>query len=159
MVGRSPLSLSLPWSMPLVASNSFLPTCFQREYGAVMTKSHFCASDAGPTLMSRASPSKRSITTPRDSGKFLSGSASITSPTVHFHPLAADLYTLDLFTSSFTSVAHSSDANLAMFLLLVPKGKPPATRLPTPREQGRRLPLDLAEQPGSTRPCTPPGSR
>src|ERR1700674_1944966 len=91
IVGRSPFSLSLPWSIPFVASSSFIATCFQRVYGAVITKSHFCASLAGPTVMSRASPSKRSITTPRDSGKFLSGSASTTSPTVHFHPFPADL--------------------------------------------------------------------
>src|ERR1700682_5702073 len=57
--------------------------------------------------MSRASPSKRSMTRPRASGKFLSGSASTTSPTVHFQPLAAALYTLDLLTSSFSWSAHS----------------------------------------------------
>ncbi len=74
-----------------MASSSLVATCFQREYGAVITKSHFWASAAGPTLMSRAEPSNRSITTPFDSGKFLSGSASTTSPTVHFQPLAADL--------------------------------------------------------------------
>src|SRR3982074_1684239 len=74
-----------------------------------MTKSHFCASDAGPTLMSRASPSKRSMTIPLASGKCLSGSASTTSPTVHFQPLAADLYAPDLFTSSLKSEAHSSE--------------------------------------------------
>src|SRR5437879_13803449 len=73
-----------------------------------MTKSHFWASDAGPTVTSRASPSKRSITIPFDSGKFLSGSASTTSPTVHFQPLAAVLYVLDLLTSSLKALAHSS---------------------------------------------------
>src|SRR5919201_1964242 len=112
MVGRSPFSLSLPWSMPLVASSSLVATCFHREYGAVITKSHFCASAAGPTLMSRASPSKRSMTTPLASAKFLSGSASTTSPTVHFHPLAADLYTLDRLTSSLHCVAHSLENDL-----------------------------------------------
>src|SRR5205814_10587112 len=91
IVGRSPFSFSLPCSMPLVASSSLVATCFQREYGAVITKSHFWASPAAPTVMSRADPSNRSMTTPLASGKFLSGSASTTSPTVHFQPLAACL--------------------------------------------------------------------
>src|SRR5437764_5472674 len=107
MVGRSPFSLSLPCSMPLVASSCFVLTSFQRVYGAVITKSHFCASAAEPTLTSRASPSKRSMTTPLASGKCLSGSASTTRPTVHFQPLAADLYALDLLTSSLKALAHS----------------------------------------------------
>src|SRR5438477_6086430 len=95
--------------MPLVASSCLVATSFQRVYGAVMTKSHFWASEAGPILTSRASPSKRSITIPFDSGKFLSGSASTTSPTVHFQPLAAVLYVLDLLTSSLKAAAHSSE--------------------------------------------------
>src|SRR5713226_4270154 len=81
-----------------------------------MTKSHFCASAAVPTVISRASPSYRSITIPFASGKCLSGSASTTSPTVHFQPLAAVLYTGDLLTSSLNSLAHSSEkAFTAMF--------------------------------------------
>src|SRR5712692_10226005 len=105
--------------MPLVASSWLVATSFHRVYGAEMTKSHFCASEAGPTLTSRASPSNRSITIPFASGKCLSGSASTTSPTVHFQPLAADLYTLERLTSSLNSLAHSFEKALtAMSSLL-----------------------------------------
>src|SRR5258708_6316821 len=47
------------------------------------------------------------MTMPLASGKCLSGSASTTRPTVHFQPLAADLYALDLLTSSLKALAHS----------------------------------------------------
>src|SRR6266567_3902250 len=88
IVGRSPFSLSLPCSMPFVASSCLVATSFHRVYGAVMTKSHFCAS-AAPTVTLRALPSYRSITMPFASGKCLSGSASTTRPTVHFQPFPA----------------------------------------------------------------------
>src|SRR6266852_4558929 len=112
--------------MPLVASSCLVATSFQRVYGAVMTKSHFCASDAGPTFTSRASPSNRSITIPFASGKFLSGSASTTSPTVHFQPLAAVLYVLDLLISSLNCLAHSLEKALTAIasLLTQPKTRP-----------------------------------
>src|SRR5215472_18659771 len=93
--------------MPLVASSCLVATSFHRVYGAVMTKSHFCASAAAPTVTPRASPSNRSMTMPFASGKFLFGSASTTSPTVHFQPFAADLYVADLLTSSLKADAHS----------------------------------------------------
>ena len=38
MVGRSPLSLSLPCIMPLMGSSSLRMTCFQRAYSPVMQK-------------------------------------------------------------------------------------------------------------------------
>src|SRR5438552_3270361 len=109
--------------MPLVASSCLVATSFQRVYGAVMTKSHFWASAAGPTVTSRASPSKRSMTIPFDSGKFLSGSASTTSPTVHFQPLAACLYTLDLLTSSLNCEAHWSEKALTAISSSLLEGK------------------------------------
>src|SRR6266568_834151 len=89
IVGRSPFSLSLPCSMPFVASSCLVATSFHRVYGAVMTKSHFCASAAPPTVTLRALPSYRSITMPFALGKCLSGSASTTRPTVHFQPFPA----------------------------------------------------------------------
>src|SRR4051794_27926839 len=73
--------------------------------------------------MSRADPSKRSMTTPLASGKFLSGSASITSPTVHFQPLAACLYTLDLLTSSLNCEAHWSEKALTAISSSLLEGK------------------------------------
>src|SRR5258708_4009742 len=109
MVGRSPFSLSLPWSMPRVASSFSVATSFQREYVPVIANSQALASSAEPTRMSRACPSKRSITTPRDSGKCLSGSASTTRPTVHFHPSPACLYASLRLISSLNAEAHSSE--------------------------------------------------
>src|SRR5690349_23115730 len=76
--------------------------------------------------MSRASPSNRSMTTPTDSGTFLSGSASTTSPTVHFQPLAADLYVADLLTSSLNRLAHSSEK--ASTAIAVPSSSPTGLR-------------------------------
>src|SRR6202165_27986 len=115
--------------MPLVASSCLVATSFQREYGAVMTKSHFWASDAGPTVTSRASPSKRSITTPLASGNCLSGSASTTSPTVHFQPFAADLYVLDRLTSSLNAEAHSLEKALTAICSSWSQPKPSSRRL------------------------------
>src|SRR4029077_8432687 len=130
-------------------------TSFQRVYGAVITKSHFCASAAEPILTSLASPSKRSMTMPFASGKCLSGSASTTRPTVHFQPLAADLYALDLLTSSLNALAHSFEKALTAIC-------PPRSKLLPPRRLLRaggpagRPPADLRRPCGRSAGSAPP---
>src|SRR5438067_7219501 len=117
-----------------------------------MTKSHLPASSAPTILIVRASPSYRSMKTPLAWGNFLSGSASTTSPTVHFQPLPACLYTDDLLISSLKADANSG-LNALIFAISASLLRSPTkvTGPLAPREPGEfRLAgdLDRAAAPG-----------